>query len=53
MEKTIKLNLQADGKLNVVGSEDTLGFQSESLATTLRITLPKGLSADFQHYVEF
>lgn len=53
MEKTLKLNLQADGKLTVVGHDESLGFQSETKATTLRIALPKNLASTIQHYVEF
>ena len=53
MEKTLKLNLQADGKLTVVGQDESLGFQSETKATTLRITLPKNMASSIQHYVEF
>lgn len=53
MEKTLKLNLQADGKLTVVGHDESLGFQSETKATTLRISLPKNLASTIQHYVEF
>lgn len=53
MEKTIRINLQKDGKLTVIGSDESLGFQSETKATKIVFTLPKNLESGLTHYVEF